>query len=80
MAQNVLGLEIPMKETVLVEVSQSCGNFEEYGSDFIFGEGAITLLGTSVDLVKVALEVVEDHVQLRICKNDLFELDDVGMF
>ena len=69
-----------MKEAVFVKIGKSSGDIEEDGSDFIFGEGTTIFLGASIDLIKIAFEIVKDHVEFRIGKNDLFELDDVGMF
>lgn len=49
-----------MEETILVETRESCGYFEKDGTDFIFCEGTIAFLGSSVDLIEIALEVVKD--------------------
>jgi hypothetical protein len=59
-AKDVLGLEISMEETILMETRESCGYFEKDGTDFIFCEGTIAFLGSSVDLIEIALEVVKD--------------------
>lgn len=71
MAKDVLGLEISMKKTIFVEIRQACGDFKENRSNLVLSEGPIALLGSGINLVQVAVKIVEDHVQLRICKNNL---------
>ena len=80
MTKNVFRLEITMKEAISVKVGKPSGSFEENGSDLIFCEGSIVLFSSSIDLIKVALEVVEDHIELLFGKNDFSKLDNVGMF
>lgn len=79
MAKDILRLQVSMKETVFMQISESSCNLEEDRANLIFSEGPATLFGTSVNLVKVAFEVVEDEEQLRIGKNNFPELNNVGM-
>ena len=66
MAKDVLWFEISMEESIFVKVRQACGDFEEDGSNLVLSESAATFLGSHVDLIKIALQVVKDQVQLFI--------------
>ena len=53
-----------MEEPISVEIGKSSGSLEENGPNFILDQASIIFFGSGVDLVEVALEVVEDHVEL----------------
>ena len=68
-----------MEEPISVEIGKSSGSLEENGPNLILGQASIIFFGSGVDLVEVALEVVEDHVQLRIGEDDFSKFDNIGV-
>ena len=79
MAEYVLGLEISVEESISVEIWKSSGSLEENRPNLILRQASIIFFGPGVDLVEVALEVVEDHVELWIGKDDLSKFNNTGM-
>ncbi len=79
MAKDVLRFEISMKEAIFVKIGQSFCYFEEDRSNLLFGQGAITFFGSSVDLIQIVVQVVEDQKQFGIGQYDFSQFDNVGV-
>lgn len=75
-AEQILRLQIPVKEVLLVHVSQALQSLEKYVPNDVLGEELAPILH---DLKHVLVEVLEYEVKCLVLKYDLLEIDDVGV-
>jgi len=68
-----------VEKAILMHMSQSRYDLENHVFDLFFSEFLSFLFHFGVNLIKVVLEVLENHVKLITDKEDLFEFGNVGM-
>ena len=77
MVQYVLGFEIAVEKTVLVQVCQSVGDLKKDALYLRFGKRAFRFVSTDVHLVQIGLNEVKHKVQFVTGENDFLELDNM---
>ena len=66
-----------MKEAIFMEVGYTGRNFQKYGSNLVLRETSVVFLGSGVDLVQVAFQIIEDEVELAVSEYDFPQHDDI---
>jgi len=79
MAEYIFRFKISMKEAIFMKVCYTGCNFKKYRSNLVLCETSVIFLGSGVDLVQVAFEIVKYKIQLRIGKYDFPQHDDILM-
>jgi hypothetical protein len=75
--QYVLGFEVTVEKTVLVQVCQPIGDLKKDALYLRFSKRAFRFVSTNVHLVQIGLNKVEHKVQFVAGENDFLELDNM---
>ena len=75
--EQILGLEVPMEDPVLVQVDERLQNLIQEQLRLLLGQWLVSLLLHV--LFQIELEVLEDQVELVLAVDNFLELDNVGM-
>ena len=75
--EQILGLEVPMEDPVLVQVDERLQNLVQEQLRLLLGQRLVSLLLHV--LFQIELEVLEDQVELVLAVDNFLQLDNVGM-